>query len=81
MHDQRSPVGEDDDGNDAGVLALLLDPCDQRPWSTDELLREIGDRVTMADSLSRLYAAGLIHRCGEFVIATRRALRAARLAQ
>ncbi len=79
MHDQRSPVGDDEDRNDAAVLALLLDPDDQRPWSTDELLREVGDRVTMADSLARLYAAGLIHRCGEFVFATRPALYAARL--
>ncbi len=81
MHDDRSPVGEDEDRDDAAVLALLLDSDNQRPWSTDKLLREIGDRVTMADSLARLFAAGLVHRCGEFVFATRPALRAARLAE
>ena len=81
MHDQRSPVGEDEDRDDRTVLGLLLDAENQRPWSTDELLREVGDRLVMADSLARLCAAGLIHRCGEFVWPTRPALRAAALAQ
>ncbi len=81
MHDQRSPVGEQEECDDARVLDLLLDPDNQRPWSTDELLREVGDRVVMADSLARLYAAGLIHRLGEFVWPTRPALRAAALAR
>jgi predicted transcriptional regulator len=80
MHDQRSPdVGEEERHDDRRVLALLLEPDNQRPWSTDELLREIGDRVVMADSLARLFAAGLIHRCGEFVFATRPAVRGAAL--
>jgi predicted transcriptional regulator len=81
MHDQRSPVAEQDHDNDQRVLGLLLEPDNQRPWSTDELLREVGDRIVMADSLARLYAAGLIHRLGEFVWPTRPALRAAALAQ
>jgi hypothetical protein len=49
-------------------------------WSVEEVEREIGPRLAMAGSLERLRAAGLIHRCGEFVFATRAAILADRLA-
>jgi hypothetical protein len=63
----------------AAVLGLLTDPEVQRPWSVAELEREIGDRVRTADALTRLYAAGLIHRLDEYVFATRAAVRGVEL--
>lgn len=73
----RSPVDEED-RIDTAVLALLLgDPA--RPWSNDELAREIGDWIATTDSLARLHGAGLVHRLGEFAFATWPALRGARL--
>jgi hypothetical protein len=63
----------------AAVLGLLTDAEVQRPWSVAELEREIGDRVRTADALTRLYAAGLVHRFDEFVFATRAAVRAGEL--
>ena len=35
---------------------------------------EIGEQIATADALASLHAAGLIHRCGAFVFATRAAL-------
>jgi hypothetical protein len=75
----RTPV-EDAESIDKTVLMLLL-ADDGRPlWSVEEVEREIGPRLAMAGSLERLRAAGLIHRCGEFVFATRAAILADRLA-
>lgn len=78
MHDQRSPA-EADDQNDAAVLSLLLDLDAQRPWSIDEVAREIGDSLAVTDSLARLHGAGLVHRLGGFVFATRAAQRGTEL--
>lgn len=64
MHDQPNP--------DRAMLGVLLDRDAQRPWSEDEIEREIGSGAT--DCLNTLYAAGLIHRLGGFVWATRAAL-------
>lgn len=61
----------DDRATDWAVLALLLDPDDRLPWSTEEIVREIGDHHAVTDSLKRLDRAGLIHRLHEFVFATR----------
>ena len=61
------------------MLSLLVDSEAQRPWSASEMEPEIGDRVRSADALAALYAVGLIHRLGEFVFATRAAVRAERL--
>jgi hypothetical protein len=63
MHDQRRP--------DRVILALLTDSGAQRPWSVDEMEREIAQDVT--DSLARLYGGGLIHRLDRFIWATRAA--------
>ncbi len=65
----------DERATDWAVLALLLDPDDRLPWSTDELAREIGDHPAVIDSLKRLHRAGLIHRCGDFAFPTRAARR------
>jgi hypothetical protein len=71
MRDQRSPTEEDHD-TDRATLGLLLDRDNQRPWSVAEVERVIGSATT--DSLNRLCWAGLIHRLGGFVWATRASL-------
>lgn len=82
MHDESSAVStrpaEQEADSDRDVLYLLTADDAQRPWSSDEVAREIGDRAAAVDSLDRLYGAGLIHRLGEgFVFATRAAVTAA----
>ena len=57
---------------DGAILGLLIDLDSPRPWSVDEIAREIGEDVT--DSLNRLYGAGLAHRLDGFVSATRAAI-------
>jgi hypothetical protein len=80
MRDERTPTpAEEDTTTDSAVLGLLLDPGSERPWSREELAREIGDEIATADSLGRLDGAGLIHRLDGFVWASRAALAAARL--
>ena len=64
MHDQPNP--------DRAILGMLVDRDAQRPWSEDEIEREVGSGAK--DCLNVLYAAGLIHRLGGFVWATRAAL-------
>ena len=59
---------------DSGVYGLLIHPDRQRPWSVGELVLELGSRLDVEDALARLHGAGLVHRCGEFVWATRAAL-------
>ncbi len=71
MHDQPNL---DPDQADAAILGLLLEPDSQRPWSDDEIAREIGDRLTVTDGLARLAGAGLVHRLNSFVWASRAAL-------
>lgn len=81
MQDKASgtPAGQDA-GNDDAVLGLLLYE-DHGLWAVAEVEREIGDQVVVADSLARLYGAGLVHRvAGDFVCATRAALRSSALA-
>jgi hypothetical protein len=61
------------------VLALLLEPGGPSQWSLDELGRELGCELHAAEAVVRLDAAGLAHRTGEFVFATRAASRFAQL--
>ncbi len=75
MPEERIPTPVEKVGQvDHAIVLLLLDPEAQRPWSEQELEREIGSDVT--DSLTRLHAVGLIHRLKGFVWATRAALAA-----
>lgn len=61
---------------DGVILSLLTERDEQRPWSVDEIVREYGKGNDATDALNRLYGAGLIHRMGEYVWATRAAIRA-----
>jgi hypothetical protein len=76
MHSKPSP---DPEQVDSAVLGLLLAPDSERPWSDEEIAREIGDKVETTDSLARLAGAGLAHRLNSFVWASRAALHAERL--
>jgi hypothetical protein len=81
MQDERIPSpAEDARRVEQAILALLSSPDEQWPWSVDEVAREIGDRIATLDALACLHGAGLVHRCGEFVFATRAARRAQELA-
>jgi len=59
-----------------GIYDRLTLADQQRPWAVRELVLEIGDQIEVEDALARLHGAGLVHRCGEFVWATRAALAA-----
>ena len=58
-----------------GTILTLLLSDGQCVWSVEELVAEIGRRLDTTDAVAALNAAGLIHRCGEFVFATRAAIR------
>jgi hypothetical protein len=74
MQDQpNETVAESDDRSEQTILTLVLSGG-QRIWSVEELISEIGRRLEVVDSLAALQAAGLVHRCHDFVFATRAAL-------
>jgi hypothetical protein len=78
MHDQPSPsAGEQMDQLDRSLLSTLTSDESHRPWSVAEIEREIATDPSAA--LNRLARAGLIHRLGDFVWATRPAVRAQEL--
>jgi hypothetical protein len=91
MHEKRIPADAHDDGDlpphltddivDRGILGLLLNSEGPGLWLAEELALEVGDQLATTDSLTRLYAAGLIHRCQDFVFATCAAIRFDELAQ
>jgi hypothetical protein len=56
------------------VLTLLLS-SGQNMWSFEELVAETGRRLETMDAVAALKGAGLVHCCGEFVFATRAAIR------
>jgi hypothetical protein len=56
------------------ILTLVLSDG-QSIWSVEELVSEIGRRMDTVDALAALQAAGLVHRCHDFIFATRAALR------
>jgi hypothetical protein len=71
---ERSP--DDPEQIESDIFTMLVGHSDQRPWAVLEIEREIGSPTMVTESLWHLHAAGLIHRCGEFVWATRAALKA-----
>jgi hypothetical protein len=93
MH--RNPIpgctpGSAEDSFDAALLGLLIHD-DTALWSIAELNRSLTSSAQAAgtieppaheteDAIERLHAAGLIHRVGQFVFATRAAHAAQRLA-
>ena len=78
MQGQRIPdeptPGERMDQLDSAILGMLILEPSHRPWSVDEIAREMGKNPT--DSLRRLCGSGLIHRLDGFVWASRTAVRA-----
>jgi predicted transcriptional regulator len=66
---------------DGVILSLLLDHDAQRPWTVQEIARELDDLEDAATGLRRLVAAGLVHRLHDFVFASRAALRADQITQ
>ena len=93
MHSQPNPAaaaGTAEDSFDEALLGLLVH---DHPglWSLHELTRSLTSSSQAADgdeppahdtedAIERLYAAGLIHRIGQYVFATRAAHTARRLA-
>ena len=75
MQDQTNEtVAERDHRTERTILMLLLSDG-QCVWSVEELVAEIGRRLETIDAVAALNAAGLVHRCGDFVFATRAAIR------
>jgi hypothetical protein len=56
-----------------------MDPDAPGLWSVTEVAQAIGNEIDALDALVGLHAAGLIHRCHEFVFVTRPAVRLTRL--
>jgi hypothetical protein len=57
------------------VLHLLLDEEHPGPWSEREIELTVGSELVTQDAIAALHSAGLVHRCHEFVFATRAATR------
>jgi hypothetical protein len=81
MQDETTDVAAEFDQAERSVLELLLDPEVPGPWSVHEVGVALGTDVRAADAISALHAAGLVHRCHEFVFATRSAARCFELAE
>jgi hypothetical protein len=66
---------------EGAILGLLLNFDAGSLWSVEELVRQLSaSRLEVIDALASLQAAGLIHRLGDFVFATRAASTLDRLA-
>lgn len=63
------------------VLQLLQERGGPPLWSMRELAMELGDELDTVDAVDSLEAAGLVHRCHEFVFASRAAVRLAALSR
>ncbi len=74
--EKRTPdAAEGEASLDWHVLDLLIDRDQQRPWAVQEVIRAHGHEQNALDALVRLHGDGLIHRTGDFVFATRAAIR------
>ncbi|HXQ21185.1 MAG TPA: hypothetical protein VN812_05885 [Candidatus Acidoferrales bacterium] len=71
----RGDVAQELDGAERAVLYLLLDGARPPMWSVAELGGELGSELAAMDAVAGLHGAGLVHRCHEFVFATRAAAR------
>jgi hypothetical protein len=59
---------------EGAILGLLLNFDSGSLWSVEEVVRQLSaSRLEVIDGLASLQAAGLIHRVGNFVFATRAA--------
>lgn len=81
MHDQGTSTAVYDDAVIDGEVMNMLLTLDPRPWSRDEIVREIGSEPAVTDSLNRLHGGGLIHRLDGFVFPTRAAVCSHQLAR
>jgi hypothetical protein len=79
MPEQDANQHVSDEDRDRLVLDLMLTESSSYPWSHEELVRTIGDRIGTLDAATRLEADGLVHRMGEFVFPTRTCRRAGQL--
>ncbi len=62
--------------SEAAILSVLLGVEDCYIWSVEELVRELSSpEMHVLDALASLEGAGLVHRAGPFVFATRAARR------
>ncbi len=75
--DNEPPLSDDE--IERTILTLLLESNAPGQWSVEELAREVGGELRAIDAIVRLHAAGLVHRCHEFVWATRAAVRSHQL--
>jgi hypothetical protein len=78
MHDQSNETMKDQDRFTEQCILTRLLSRGQGVWSVEELMLDIDrelDMIDLIDALDRLKAAGLVHRCNDFVFATRAAVR------
>jgi hypothetical protein len=67
-------MAERDSQAEGAILGLLLNFDAGSLWSVEEVVRQLSaSRLEVIDGLASLRAAGLIHRAGDFVFATRAA--------
>jgi hypothetical protein len=64
---------------ETGILDLLTDSDDHRPWSLEDLIREYDDKLAVEDAVDNLGRTGLIHRHADVVFPSRAAVRFAQL--